>query len=165
MALFPGAQAVAMLYQRGLPAILVTQYADIDADVTIRRWRPWIPVVLSRHEAAEDSSRILEGIRFAHREILGHRAPERRKQRSLLQIVDSDHEGGEGVLDVLVLAWRPLTAVRLPLSAVPHELSKDCKPGGYLIASVNTEAQHSEDLFFDDFEPAPDPVDLDDVRD
>jgi len=43
---FPGAKFVAHLYDLKVPAILVTQFADIDNGVSIRNWRDKIPVLL-----------------------------------------------------------------------------------------------------------------------
>src|SRR5258708_3539268 len=48
---FYGARLVAHLYDLKIPAILITQYADIDKGVSIRNWRDKIPVVLNRDEA------------------------------------------------------------------------------------------------------------------
>src|SRR5438874_2116408 len=60
LANFPGAELVAHLYDLKIPAILITQYADIDNGVSIRSWRDKIPVLLSRDEA--DASSIAHGI-------------------------------------------------------------------------------------------------------
>src|SRR5207245_47892 len=52
---FYGAKLVASLYDLKIPALLVTQYADIDNDVSIRRWREKVPVLLSNDEADADN--------------------------------------------------------------------------------------------------------------
>ena len=45
-AYFEGAGLVAALIDLGVPAILLTQFVDMDADSSIRKWRSKIPVVL-----------------------------------------------------------------------------------------------------------------------
>ena len=69
-------------------------------------------------------------------------------------------EGGQEVLDVFVATWHPLIAVRLPVAIIPGHLRQGIEPGKYLLASVNTDAEHSAELFFENFEAAPEPMDL-----
>src|SRR6266568_4990944 len=47
---FYGAELVAALYDLKIPALLVTQYRDIDFSTSIRKWRDKIPVVLHPRE-------------------------------------------------------------------------------------------------------------------
>src|SRR5438874_12789731 len=42
---FSGAKLVAHLYDLQVPALLISRYADIDKNVSIRRWRDKIPVL------------------------------------------------------------------------------------------------------------------------
>ncbi|HEV3073448.1 MAG TPA: hypothetical protein VHB47_03430 [Thermoanaerobaculia bacterium] len=162
---FPGAEAVAGLYRQRIPSVLLTQYFEMDADVAIRKWRPWIPVVLGRNEVAEEPELILQALSVCQQELNGFRSQERRTQRSLIRIADTDNEGGEPVLDVFVSTWEPLTAVRIPLDVIPEELRGSATVGTYFVAMVNTDAERSADLYFDDIKAAPaayDPGDCDD---
>jgi len=156
LAPFSGAEAVARFVELHIPAVLVTQYVDIDADVSIRRWRQRIPVLLSRDEA--DSDRIRQGLMECAREIHGEYPPGRRPWRTLIQVDGMAEDSGEEVVEARVLAWNPLEVVRFPSSLVPPELRRSLAEGSCLFAKVNIGAEAAEDLFFEDFEPAPDPV-------
>lgn len=160
LAPFSGAEAVARLVESHIPAVLVTQYVDIDADVTIRQWRHRVPVLLSRDDA--DSDRIRQGLTACAREIRGEYLPGRRPWRTLIQIEGTAEDSGERVVEVRVFAWNPLEVVRFPASLVPPQLQERLKgrltEGDCLFAKVNIGAERAEDLFFQDFEVAPDPV-------
>jgi CheY-like chemotaxis protein len=156
LARFSGAEAVATLVEEKVPALLVTQYIDIDADVSIRRWRYHIPVLLSRDDA--DSDRIKSGLGDCMREIQGEYLPGRRPWRVLIQIEWLTEESGDRVVDARVPSWRPNTVVRFPLDLVPCALRDGVVQGAFLLAMVNIGAEKGEDLFFQDFEAAPDPA-------
>lgn len=156
LAHFSGAQAVASLVAQNVPALLVTQYVDTDADVSIRRWRYGVPVLLDRGDA--DPDRLRQGLDDCAREIQGFYAPGRRPRRTLIQIDETANESGEPVVDTRVLSWNPHRAVRFPLSLVPADLRRLVVPGAFLIAMVNIGAERAQDLYFKDFERAPEPV-------
>ncbi|MEA2600246.1 MAG: hypothetical protein QOF89_1238 [Acidobacteriota bacterium] len=150
---FNGAEAVAALFEVSVPSILVTQYIDIDADVSIRRWRRHVPVLLSRDEA--DPDRILQGLNQCVRELRGEHLASRRPWRTLIQVDDTNQESGEQVVDAHIPSWNPHLAVRFPAALVPPGLN--LAPGAYLFAKVNIGADRAEDLYLFDFERAPDP--------
>ena len=152
---FTGAEAVADLVKRHVPAVLVTQYADTDAAVPIRYWRDRIPVLLSRDQA--DAESIREALAACAREIRGEYLPGRRPWRALLQVDGTSMDSGELAVEVRVLPWNPLEVVRFPAALVPPELQDRLVEGGYLFAQVNLGAERQEDLYFRDFEAAPDP--------
>jgi hypothetical protein len=156
---FYGANLVALLYDRKLPAILVTQYVDIDEDVSIRRWRRKIPVLLSRDKTS--SSVIKEGLTSCLLEFGGRIPHNRIPHRSMIRITGVSSESGEKVVDVIVPSWNPTRAVRFPVSIITPELHSQIKPGQRLIAYVNIGAEKSEDLYFDEFELAPLPEEND----
>jgi hypothetical protein len=60
------------------------------------------------------------------------------------------------MLTVFVPRWREHEAVSLPEDMVPTDIRASLKKGSVLTASVNTEADRIEDLFFEDFELTPD---------
>lgn len=160
MADFTGAEAVSHLFAAGFPAVLLTQFAETDSDVTIRRWRDRVPVVLSREEASPES--LVEGILYCQGELDGRVAVERIAQPSILEIVGTTEEMGEAVLDVIVHNWRPGHAVRLPLTMVGDvALQQAVLRDGWMLADVNIDADRADDLYFRGFARAPQPVRLD----
>jgi hypothetical protein len=154
---FYGANLVATLYDLRMPAILVTQYIEIDKDVSIRRWRHKIPVLLSRDETDELS--IKKGLRDCILEIKGDVPSPRKPYRTLLRITNIDDESNERVVDVIIPSWNPHRAVRFPVSIMPNELHDKLVPDLWLFSYVNIGAEKSDDLFFDQFELAPEPDD------
>lgn len=160
-AAFSGAEAVADLVKRHIPAVLVTQYVDTDAAVSIRRWRDRIPVLLPRDDA--DAERVRDALTACVREIRGEYLPGRRPWRALIQIDGTANDSGERVVEARVLPWNPLEVVRFPAALVPSELQERLIEGGYLFAQVNIGADRAEDLYFRDFEAAPEPATEDDL--
>ena len=158
-ATFLGAELVAHLYTRKFPAVLVSQYSDIDYDVSIRKFRKHIPVMLSRDQA--DGNALQQGLTTCQAE-LDHGCPASRKAwRSLIQINSKDTEGTESVVDVVIPAWNPRTAVRFPASLLPEDIRSEVDHAEadaldmYLFAYVNIGADNQHDLFFYGFERAP----------
>lgn len=150
---FYGAELVATLYDIKIPAILVTQYIEIDNDVSIRKWRHKIPVLINRGET--NPQRIVTGFSECIDEFQGRLRIDRKPHRTLIRVEDESHEDNEYVLDVVVPAWNPNQAVRFPKSLIPPELSRKIRPPFRLIALVNLGARKSEDLYFRNFELAP----------
>ncbi len=156
---FPGAKLVAHLYDLNIPAILITQYADIDKGVSIRNWRDKIPVLLSRDEA--DASTIMRGLEDCLNELHGQIPNTRKPYRVLLSVKEVGTESNLSVIDVIIPSWNPLRAVRFPASLIPPNLQKCIKPGARFIAQVNIGAEKSDDLYFKGFELAKGPGDDD----
>lgn len=152
---FSGATLVAALYDRKIPSILMTQYTDIDADVSIRKYRRKIPVLLSRDEA--NAATIKKGIEDCVLELDGKVPFTRIPHRTLLNITHITNESNEQVIDVIVPSWNPHKAVRFPASLIPQELHSALVVDRWLFADVNTGAEKSDDLYFDCFELTPEP--------
>lgn len=152
---FNGAELSACLYDSMIPSILTTQYVDMDVDVSIRKWRHKIPVLLSRD--ATDSESIRLGLLASYREILGQMSATRKPHKSLIRVTDMGEESEVTVLDVIIPSWNPLRAVRFPLSLIPAALHGSVVAGTRLFASVNIGAEDSQELYFDGFELAPEP--------
>ena len=152
---FNGAELAATLFDYRIPSILTTQYVDIDVDVSIRKWRHKIPVLLSRD--ATDSESIRHGLEVSSREIAGEISPGRKAYKSLIRVTDLGDEAQATVLDVIIPSWNPRRAVRFPLSLIPLELQSSIQRGTRLFAAVNIGADDSQDLYFDTFELAPEP--------
>jgi CheY-like chemotaxis protein len=153
---FWGAQGVAALIEQRIPALLVTQYIDHDADDTIRRWRQHVPILLSRDDA--DPDRIKEGLGSCIREIQGEYPPGRRPWRALIQIERVTNYSDQSVVEARIPPWNSQEIVRFPLALVPPDLRDKVIADAFLFAMVNIGAEKSEDLYFYDFEAAPDPA-------
>lgn len=162
LATFSGAELVSQLYSCSFPAVLISQYFKIDQDVSIRKYRSHIPVLLARDEVSPE--RIAEAIRVCTNEIGGERPPHRKSWRTLVRVVSKDTEGGEDVLDAIIPGWRPDEAVRFPADLLgDHQnvLPKG-RAGGLelrFFARVNIGAEDAGDLYFDGFELATEPED------
>ncbi len=150
---FDGAAVVAELIVRKIPAVLVTQFFSMDADVSIRRWRHQVPVLLKRGDA--DSTAIKEGLAACMTEITGHPLPGRIPRRTLVRVAKINQESGEEVVDAVIPAWDPYQAVRFPASMLPESFRSSIDRDHRLFAKVNIGAQSYEELFFYDFEVAP----------
>jgi hypothetical protein len=152
---FDGAEAVAALYDRRKPAILVTDYGRVDADGSIRAFRRRIPVLLPTSEALPDC--IAQGLEACEREVIKHEIPIHRRPRRALVMID-EVVGNSSARQVIAFVpqWEPNEAVRFPESIVPVRLRSELKKGRFLIALVNTDAELNEDLFFENFELPPD---------
>lgn len=154
---FDGAELVAHLIRQKFPAVLISQFVDQDYDVSIRYWRAMLPSVMTRDEFRADTFK--EALEACRREIEGEVTPQRRRHRVLIKIVDIQDEANQPVVDAIVPSWSRGTAVRFPLSIVPHELVSSVHPDNHLIAQVNLGATRPEDLFFEKFEAPPTPED------
>jgi CheY-like chemotaxis protein len=151
---FDGAAAVASLIDARIPSLLVTQYIDMDAGVSIRRWRHRVPVLLSRDDA--DPERIVQGFGDCVREIRGEHLSGRRPWRVLIHVDETREESGEQVVDAHIPSWNPHEAVRFP-AALLQPLKVNLVPGTLLFAEVNIGAEQPEDLYFTHFELAAEP--------
>lgn len=156
---FYGAKLVASLYDLKFPALLVTRYADIDNDVSIRQWRDKIPVLLRRDEAYAEN--ITDGITSCVSELHGNIPSSRKSYRTLLEIINVTNESNEKVVDVIIPGWNPHRAVRFPASLIPSEFQDSVAPDVAFFAHINIGAENADDLYFRDFELAPEPDDDD----
>jgi CheY-like chemotaxis protein len=156
LAMCYGSSLVAQLYSMGIPSVLETQFFDSDKDVSIRKFRDKIPVVLRRGE--RNITAIAGGLLTCLSEIKGELIESRRPHRTLVCVEDIKTEDGETVIDVTIPAWGD-DAVRLPVSLFPSLLRDTIRQHDDFIAYVNIGADKSEDLYFKNFERAPDPDD------
>lgn len=160
LAQFTGAEFVSELYQQHIPALLLSTFAAIDADYSIRRFRSEIPFVMERSDLAPE--RVLQGLEYCHDELEGRVAPERQTWRTLVRIVDVKPSINHGVADAILHNWNPDRAVRFPLDVVDDariELALRTDFSGELrvFAQVNVGCRDESELFFQDFELAPEP--------
>jgi hypothetical protein len=143
LAAFKGAEAVAALYLRGFPALLVTQWSDEDID-SIRPYRRQIPSVLESGKLSPEQIR--QGISECMGEFKDEFAKERRPWRVLVRVEAVSSE----LVFVIVPSWDANKVIRLPRGIFPkrNELSE----GTRLFAEVNIGADSMEELFFVNFE-------------
>jgi hypothetical protein len=82
----------------------------------------------------------------------------RKPYRNIIRVIDYDKKYKEEVLYVIIPGWKPDIPVPLPLALI-QEWILDFNPevGSRLIAKVNSGAEKAEDLYFTDFEIAPEP--------
>ena len=161
---FLGAELVASLYDEHIPGLLLSTFAGVDSDSTIRRYRARIPCLVSRGHLDPDN--MLQGLRLCESEFNDHFAPERRPRRTLVRVVgisSSPSPVSSGtVVDAIMHSWDPDRGVRFPLDLIDDPqikqlLLNDFKGEMRLFAQVNVDCHNSMDLFFQDFELAPEP--------
>jgi len=155
LANFYGAELVATLYNAKFPSILVTQFTETDISFSIRKWRRNIPVLLSREETSALS--IAQGIEDCTSELAGKIPSTRKPRRTIVRIASIDEESNTSVIDAFIPSWNPHKAVRFPASLIPEYIRVTLKPNTRLFAYVNTGADKSDDLYFENFELAPEP--------
>jgi hypothetical protein len=152
---FSGADVIAELYDCKIPGILVTQWKGVDRDVSIRRWRRKIPVLLSHDDTTAEA--IKSGLVYCLSEINGYYSSERKPYRAIIIVTGISNESSEEVVDAIVPSWRPHEGVRFPASLIQAEIRGVLKPGMMVFGQVNTGAETVDDLYFEEnkFELAP----------
>ena len=152
---FLGVDAVASWFDRKFPAILVSEFTDRDSNISIRRLRRKIPFVIPQDRINKQS--IIEGFIVCQQEI-NHQPPSFRKpRRTIVHIADF----GDDYVDSFIPQWNPHRAVTFPRSLLGKYDNNEIKIGMLFIADVNIGARSADELFFDNFELAPEPDDDD----
>ena len=159
LASFSGAALVACLYDQRFPALLVSGYLKDDQDGSIREYRDKIPVSLSKNET--NVEQLTRGIGTCIDEAAGYVNPERYGIRSLIRIVERRKHNNEDFVGAIVPAWSVDETVWFPTSLLGDliDILPDTgviQPDTYLLGNVNVGAVVSGDLYFKDFELAPD---------
>jgi len=154
---FFGAELVAALYDLKIPALLVTQYRDIDFSTSIRKWRDKIPVVLHPREVSSET--VKEHFDICRLEVQGKFSEQRKPYRVFLYALNVEHDGPEAVVDVIIPYWDHYQVARFPLDLVPQEMRKQVVAGRWLYAHVNIGAQSVDDLYFRQIELTVEPDD------
>ncbi len=157
---FTGAEFVANLYRRRIPAVLLTTFLATDSDTSIKLHRSRIPSLIARGEL--NPKAIVKGLEVCENELAGHIAPERQLRRTLIRIEGISSESGIDVVDAIVHTWNPEHAIRFPLelvedSSIKRALTESFMGEIRLFARVNVGCHEDHELFFQEFEWAPDP--------
>lgn len=148
---FTGAQVVASLVSHGMPAILITGYRKRDIQTTIRIYRQKIPVLLDKDEVDPDAIRL--GLESCAKEIAGYPDAKRIPRPTIIRVASNK----QGIVDTFVPSWNPDESVPIPLNLFPDNLRSTVKPGQCYFVKVNIGADNSDELFFADFDLAPEP--------
>ncbi len=156
-AAFVGAEPVAQLYKEKIPAVLISRFLDQDIATEIRPLRQWIPRML-RPDIATNPAQIAQSLEDCFNELQGEFAPDRIACRTLIRVERSGPGRRLQYYDVIVPSWNADHSVRLKATQIPTQIRRGLDVGDYFIAKVNTGAHQAEDLFFEDFEPAPAPL-------
>lgn len=156
---FTGAELVAALYSRGIPAVLITAFQD--DDFSIRAHRQRIPRLLVGDDAG-DGDLLKVAISSAVDEVTaGNVPPDRQAHTSFLRIEYIEEEAGKVVVYGFVPQWSEDSGIKFPLDLVPEAMRDDVEPGKKLLADVNTGAAERKDVFLTNFAPSPEPADDD----
>jgi vacuolar-type H+-ATPase subunit F/Vma7 len=158
---FYGAEFVAELYKHDVAAILLTEYAGDDIDLSIREYRRRIPVMMRRDDLNETT--LVDGFNFCKLELGGSTPASRIPYRTIVQIKEWVREGDKDLAVAIVPGWDASQEVRFPFALMEHEIivrmkaALDARRDFYVFAQVNIGARQSSELFFDRFEIAREP--------
>jgi len=160
---FYGSKLVAALYDKKIPAILVTQFFHPDLNISIREYRDKIPVLIERKYI--NPIEIVNGLEYCLSEINGKFSRFRKPYNTLVRIDSFHNEDGKDIVDAIIPGWDYETAVRFPKSIIPEELHEHLSIGTRLFADVNIGAETNDQIYLKNFELAPDPrgIDINDL--
>jgi len=150
---FNGAELAVRLYEEGIPTLLLSEYLEEANNMKLRTLRDRIPVVLPRSRVSfSDRDSALEVFNQCLRDIGGTPPPSRRPYRTVIQVLDIDQNS----IDVVIPQWDEQQDVSLLEEDVTSSVGP-VSPGDMLFAEVNLLADEKDELFFRNFETAPDP--------
>lgn len=157
---FTGAEFVANLFREGIPGVLLSTFSAIDSETSIKLYRAEIPSLMDR--GALDPDELLTALKRCESELAGQIAPERLLWRTLVRIESTSSESEIPVVDAIVHTWNPNHAVRFPLDLIEAPDIRDALTTGHrtptrLFARVNIGCRSESELYFRDFEWAPEP--------
>ena len=157
---FTGAEFVAILFREGIPGVLLSTFSAIDSETSIKLHRAEVPSLIDRSKLDPDV--LLAALRRCESELAGVVAPERQLQRTLVRIESTSSESDIPVVDAIVHTWNPDHAVRFPLDLIEDPAIRDALTTSFqmptrLFAKVNIGCRSESELYFQDFEWAPQP--------
>jgi len=150
-----GAEVVARSNEQHFPAVLITTYADVDY-ASIRLWRAGIPCMLKRgRESGPDE--IIEALNRTEKEVNGLFSVERKPYRAVVRVESIRPSASYGVAEVVVSAWNPAEVIEIPVELIRRDLKepKILSAGSRYMADVNIFAPSPDELYFQNFELAP----------
>ena len=150
---FNGAELVAKLYDKRIPAVLCTRYESIEID-HIRPFRPRIPALLRPDEMHSDA--FVAALEQCIGEFNNKFVQTRKAWRAVVQIEDVHMEPGQGAtVDLSIPSWSSGRLVRLHRDEFPLAVHSHLREGNRLYAKINTGAERAEELYFADWELPP----------
>jgi len=157
---FTGAEFVANLFRQGIPGVLLSTFSAIDSETSIKLHRAEIPSLMDRSDLHPDG--LLAALKRCESELAGQVAPERELRRTLVRVESVSSESEIPVVDAVVHTWNPDHAVRFPLELIEdrdirHALTTGLRLPVRLFARVNIGCQSESELYFREFEWAPEP--------
>ena len=157
---FSGAEFVAQLYRESIPGVLLSTFAAIDDDTSIRLHRANIPYIISRDRLVPDE--ITKGLQRCTSELDGNVPRERKARRTLVRVVNVATAGVTPVVDAIVHTWNPELAIRFPMEVIENveirrALERGLEGELRLFALVNIGCKSHDEIFFKSFEFAPEP--------
>lgn len=157
---FTGADGVSEAYRElQLPGFLTSAFIGTSGALEIQRQRRYLPSVVRKRDWAPSVLR--DAIEFCERELAGDVPIERRPSRTGIEVVDVHSYDRDPVAVAFLPGWQPKTTVHFALDLIEDRGLRELvhsQEVQWLFARVNIGAEGAEELFFSDFEPAPDPV-------
>jgi len=148
-ATFNGAELVASLYDRKLPAILCTRFEFADLD-EIRPYRPRIPALLRPDEL--DADTIAHAFENCVLEFGNKFVQTRKPWKTLVRIEDVHADNAKDVgVDVCLPSWNQNVMVKLQRSELPGWMHAKLVANAHFYAVVNIGAERPADLYFSDW--------------
>lgn len=163
LANFFGSELLASLYDAKIPSILITQFLDIDADTSIRKFRDKLPAVIGRGtQSPELISQLLE---FSQKELVDGRVASRKPHRALIRVDDWASATQEGIVEGVITNWSSEIKVKFPIELISVKVMQQLSSTSVnrLMAFVNTGASNQKDIFITDIHIAPKFKDLNDL--
>lgn len=139
---FNGAQAIAELYKKRIPALLVTNYSESEID-HFRIYRNYIPVIYNSGDFNPED--IEGGIRIFLDEINQEFLESRKPYRTLFRIVELDED--RKFAFVIIPSWDPQRTVRVPYEVFGN-LQSMIKKDERFFAQINIGAKDHDELYF-----------------
>jgi len=155
LASFYGSELLASLYDLRIPSILITQFFDLDADTSIRKYRDKLPVVIARGQQSPES--IGDLLEFSQKELVNGPTASRKPHRALIRIDDYSLGRQDGLIEGVITNWNSEFIVKFPAELIPEEVKRKMSGSDInrLMAFVNTGASDYRDIFITDIHLAP----------
>lgn len=148
-----GAQVVAECMRRGLPAVLLTTFADPRDNAVIQAYRSRIPELLMRGSEATGTA-LRNALDYAAAETTGTYRSTRRPYRTVVRVIER-HDDHPATIELSIPAWSTSQVVSVPMSSFA-EFAESTQVGQRFLADVNIYSQSHLDLYAANFEPIPD---------
>lgn len=148
-----GAQVVAECMRRGLPAVLLTTFADPRDNAVIQTYRARIPELLMRGSEATGIA-LRNALDHAAAETTGTYRRSRRPYRTVVRVAER-HDDHPPTIELSIPAWSTSQVVSVPMSSFA-EFAGSARVGQRFLADVNIYSQSHLDLYAANFEPIPD---------